>query len=134
MKVFDPEHPFIKSVEVAICTLGGECFPALRERSRESIGAPWLPKLQYGLLYYDEDKDTWEQGETSEDEENLILAFQSDGATFIQPGDDDYVYLRTTLRSGDEIRELTEFFTATKVDTIGTSRDRKFDSSHRGQA
>lgn len=121
MRVFDPESPFIKSVEEALRHLGIECFRALREASGERIGASWFPKLKYGLLFHDADNDTWEQWETSEDHDNLLITFHSDGATFIQQGDDDYLYLQTTLRSGDEFRELAEFYTGTKVDKIGSS-------------
>lgn len=122
MKLFDPEHPFTRSVSHSIRAMGGFDHPVSRNSECEQISFGWFAEVKHDLLYHDPENDIWEGWGKSGDHENLMLNFASDGWTFIRQGDDDEcIYLETTLRAGDEIQELMEFYENSKADSIGTS-------------
>jgi hypothetical protein len=123
MKMFEPKDPLLKSIQESIQRREDDFFycQAQRYHRGEGTHALWFPVIQHGCLAHDSEKDTWEQLAPSDGNENLIIYFRSDGFTYFQQGDDDVVYLQTTLRAGDEVHELLEFYETAQADAIGGS-------------
>lgn len=108
MKIFEPNHPFTKSIyhkfkSQSFCGTG-----VIRNREGEHLSLPWFPEPKHGLLVRDIDDVGWNNLHSSEEAENLIINFRSDGYTSIQQGDDNIVWLETTLRAGDELEEFMD--------------------------
>jgi len=109
MKIFNPEQPLTKSIyhkfkSQSFCGTG-----VTRTREGEHLSLPWFPEPKHGLLVRNADGDRWINLPSPENTENLIINFRSDGYTNIQQGDDDIVWLETTLRAGDELEEFMDF-------------------------
>jgi len=110
MKIFEPNHPFTKSIYHKFASQSFAGSGVIRSRNREYLALPWFPEPKHGLPVRNIDGVGWDNLSVSEEEENLIINFRSDGYTNIQQGDDDGVWLETTLRAGDELEEFMDFF------------------------
>lgn len=121
MRLFNPETPFLRSIELAIRSTGGQHQPATRTGGRELLSVAWFPSLPNGVLSYDDDTNQWEQGGEEAEDENLMLHIADDGLTQIGPGDDNMTWLETSLKAGDELMELMEFYESTNANKIGSS-------------
>ncbi len=78
----------------------------------------FLPDLKHGLLVYDSDSQTWDQSEGNISEANIGIDISSSGECILREGDDDGVFIETSLEGGDEFNELLAFFVSTKADSI----------------
>ena len=114
-----PENAFIKSIHAAAMAAGGSPSE-WRSEGRTSIRLVWFPEIPHGLLAYDSDRDRWQQLDGSKDA-HLALTITDNGCVSICEGDDDGVFLETTLEAGDELNELLEFYSTALAQQIGTS-------------
>jgi hypothetical protein len=84
--------------------------PIMRTRSGEVIFIPWWPDCKNGVLFHDWENDTWDQSSPSQEEENILIDVHADGRVVIRPGDDEGVYLFTSIYAANELVELMDFF------------------------
>ena len=91
----------------------------MRSNDREELYIVWLPNLTRGVLQHASEVDQWKH--LYDDDNNLMLHFESDGHTSITSGDGDLRLVETTLQAGDELDEFLEFFLNSKAAQIGTS-------------
>lgn len=123
MKLYATETPLLKSVEASISAMGGgeSIHPAFRGVGTEYVSGSWFPDPKHGILYLDADTFEWESGGPSDEPENLQWSVASDGLFQIGPGDDFYYNFTTTIRSGDEIPDILDFYENVDADRIGSS-------------
>lgn len=125
MKIFEPNHPFTKSIYYRFKSQSFHFPGVIRSRKGEHLSLPWFPEPKHGLPVRNVDGVGWDNLRVSEQEENLIINFRSDGYTSIQEGDDEGVWLETTLQAGDELEEFMDFLENADAEELNsTSLDR----------
>ena len=124
MPFSDPASPFLNSVNDAVLLMRGPEARAHRNNGREHVSLSWFPTLPHGPLCGED--GNWDNIENwaGEEEPPVRLTVFDSGAVHIGPGDDDEIWIETTLRSGDELDDLMTFFETTKAKTIGASSGR----------
>ena len=112
-------NAFLRSVDTALRSEDPDSIIS-RSGGKTSLWASWFPEMPHGLLAYTSGKDIWEQYEKQR-ETNLMLTVRDNGQIVVRQGDDDDVYLETSLEAGDELNELLDFYSSARAHEIGSS-------------
>lgn len=121
MRSFDPASPLLRSVDFAIQASGGPANRVFRSRGQELLAVSLFLKLQHGRLKFHPDECVWEQEVEILEEEHMMLHISENGNLRLGPGDDDIIWIKTSLKAGDELDEFIEFYSSARATLIGTS-------------
>ncbi len=114
-----PGNAFLLSVDAALRSEDPHLITS-RTGGKTSLWASWFPEMPHGLLANISGTDIWEQYE-KQCETNLMITVRDNGQIIVRQGDDEDVYLETSLESGDELSELLDFYSSARAHEIGSS-------------
>jgi len=116
MAAASPTNNFIKRIQKWI----GRPEQILRRGEQESIHISYCAETNHGGCGYNQEDNQWERVDA--DEDNLMIDCYSNHMVGIRQGDDDGCFLRTTLRSADELAEFLWFFVNANAESIGKAK------------